>query len=593
SDLRTRAENDILWFKYHDRQSNDFTANIKVSYSITPAHKLKLSYRKGWSRGSWFDWRWKNIPDSTQNSSSIDEYINLSFTHTLSPSTFYTFNFGRLKVDYSRSLRGRTPPEFWHWDSVLVETPDTSYWKKIYIGTDYGTDTNQDGFIDIGAQGNWRGDLSYVWTGKLDLTSQVNPKHLIKFGVEVRYNDLLYTDIQYAGSYYFPGRDSVPGPWPEYGLYRWVFHTYPIIGSAYLQDKIELEGLIVNVGVRADFFTPGETVYEEDYIRRWKAATGMPLEIKRYRMYFSPRLGISHPISERTVMYFNYGRFNQLPELQYFYRDPWTGTWVGNPNLRPELTTAYEFGFAHQIASNIAIDIKSYSKDIADYVGMIKTGTPPVWVWVNRGYGRARGIEFQIQKRYSEFTSGNLSYTYQWATGYASSAFMEYDRSQAGLPLPIRENRLDWDQRHAIVLSFNLEAPKGEKPLGILPDRWGANLLWKFGSGFPYTPAGTDIVITENTATAPYTSTFDLKVRKEFSLGRFEYSIFADVLNLFDRKNVSRNYGFNTWTGHPYIYGDVNWATKVIWSFRTIQYLRDPRMYPPGRQIKLGIKVNW
>ena len=43
----------------------------------------------------------------------------------------------------------------------------------------------------------------------------------------------------------------------------------------------------------------------------------------------SPRFGVSFPISENTVVFFSYGHFNQLPELQYFYRDPYSSTLHG------------------------------------------------------------------------------------------------------------------------------------------------------------------------------------------------------------------------------------------------------------------------
>ncbi|OYD16315.1 hypothetical protein CH333_03705 [candidate division WOR-3 bacterium JGI_Cruoil_03_44_89] len=600
SNHRTRETNEFLGFEYSDRQNNDFTGDLKVAYKITPNHKLTLGYRSGWSRSSWFDWGWKDLPDSMQSAARTTEQLTLNFTHTLSPKTFYTVKIGRLKTDYESTLNRRTPPLFWHWDSVMVVEDGDTTWKRVYVGSDYGHDTDENGFIDVGVQGNYRKDNTYSYTLRGDITSQVHPRHLIKSGFEFNYHKIKYTDIQYAGSYYYEGRDTIPGSWPEYGLYRWVFDAFPYIGAAYLQDKVELEGLIINAGARVDFFDPGRTVRESEYIAVWERATGIPLEVKKMRYWISPRLGISHPITERTAMYFAYGRFNQLPELQYYYRDPWTGTWCGNPNLDPEITTAYEFGFTHQITGDMALDVKNYSKDISGYVGMIKTGYPGVWVWVNRGYGRCRGVELQLIKRYSHFVSGTISYTYQWATAYASSAFMEYDRSRQGFPIPIRENRLDWDQRNMVVADVEFSVPEGESPklLGLrIPDRFYTSLLFSFGSGVPYTPAGTDIVITENSKTCPATYDLDLKIQKGFCLGSFNYSFICELLNLFDYRNVNRGVnrgaGFNSWTGRPYRYGDVGWGTGKIYTYRDIIHLRNPVVFSSGRQIKLGINLNF
>lgn len=601
---RTRNEYNLLGIKFHDRQSNQFNGNAKLTYNITPKYKLSLGYIRGWRWYSWFDWPWvKNLPDSTQDAYSNSDQTTLSFTHTVSSNTFYTLRVGRLKTEYKSNLRGKTPPEYYEWDidtTWVIDTTVTPPESTAVIdsinkgGTPWGWDLDRDGFVDVGAHQRWREDLSYVWTGKLDLTSQVNPRHLIKFGVEANYNDVSFVDLQYVGYFYYPGRDTVPGPYKEYGLYRWVFDGYPWSGAVYLRDKMEFKGLIVNAGLRLDYFDPGPTVEDSAYLRQWHAITELPpLKVKRHRYILSPRLGISHPITERTVMYFAYGHFTQMPDLIYLYRDPWTGTWVGNPNLQPQKTVEYEFGFSQQLTADAAAYIKWFSRDNYDYVGLIQTGTPPVWVWVNKGYGRTRGIELQLKKRYSNFTSGNFAYTYQWATGYASWAYMECYRIWGGGQIPIREHRLDWDQRHTIVLNFNLMAPKGEKLLGILPDRWGMNLLWRFGSGLPYTPAGRDISIMENMGTCPFTSTFDVTLYKEFAFGKRNFRIFANILNLFDRKNVRKWDGFNTWTGLPYRYGDADGATHRIYSWREMQYLMHPARFESGRQIKLGIRLHW
>lgn len=583
--------------KVLERQYNELTTNLKLTYWPSSTHKFTLSYRRGGIRWSNFDWAWRNLPDSTISSKRITDFLSLSYTHTLSKATFYTLYLGWLRTSYKSSLYGKTPPEFWHWENGK------------YVGSSFGQDVDHDGFVDFGQQQNWRDDLSYVLTLKGDLTSQVHPTHLMKCGFEVRYNDIRYVDIQYGGSYLTRYGEYVikggepaprpPGPFPEYGLFRWVFRAFPTLGSLYIQDKIEKLGLIINAGLRLDWFTPGSTVRKKGYIDQWERATGLKLHLRRFKANLSPRLGISFPISERMVMYFSYGHFSQMPELQYLYRDPWTGTWVGNPDLDPELTIAYEFGFAHQLTRDMTIDIKGYSKDISKTVGQTEVrppNGPPVWIWENKGYGRARGIELQFKKHYSNFTSGLLSYTYQWALGYSSSAFEEYQRSINDIPLPIRENRLDWDIRHSIILQFTLSVPPGKHPriFGIrLPEAWNTTLLWKFQSGLPYTPAGTDIVITLNSKTAPYTSAFDLKCEKEFRLGSVKWGLFLNVLNLFNRKNVQKNFGFNAWTGQPYRYGDLALPWPRFYTWREISFLRDPRMFAPSRQIKIGMKLGW
>jgi outer membrane receptor protein involved in Fe transport len=152
---------------------------------------------------------------------------------------------------------------------------------------------------------------------------------------------------------------------------------------------------------------------------------------------------------------------------------------------------------------------------------------------------------------------------------------------------------LDWDQRHTINASFNIGVPKGEHPvvLGVkLPDLWGVNCLWKFGSGLPYTPKGQPITEVENYGTKPYTNTFDVRIYKQMSLQKANLEVFVNILNLFDRKNVDR---VNEWTGEPYRFGDADGTTHEIYSRRYMQYLRNPQQFGPPRQIKLGIRLSF
>ena len=63
----------------------------------------------------------------------------------------------------------------------------------------------------------------------------------------------------------------------------------------------------------------------------------------------SPRLALSHPITETSKLYFNYGHYLQMPIAQDLYRvrrgfseEVLT---IGDPNLPMANTIAYEIGF--------------------------------------------------------------------------------------------------------------------------------------------------------------------------------------------------------------------------------------------------------
>ena len=602
-------------WKIYERQYNHFNFNTKLTYEVSPNLKFNVGFRRAWGYWYWFDWTWVFLADSMERCEDDNYHLTFNLIHTLSPKTFYTLRVGWLKTYYHQKFR--LPPEYYHWEYDTTEwvydtiginirnvvMPETSYVETLlildsipkvdtqYVGEPWGWDINGDGFVDTGAQSRYREDHNLTLTVKWDLSSQVHRNHFLKTGVEYNYYDVSFVDLQYTTPFYYEGRD-VPGPYPEYGLYRWVFTGYPKKAAAYVQDKMEFEGLVINTGVRVDYFDPGPTVDDTAWIHEWERITDLEIEkIEHHRFIISPRLGVSFPISERTSLYFAYGHFNQMPELQFLYRDPFTGTWVGNPNLKPQRTVAYEFGIAHQFAPDIAVYVKLYNKDMFDYPGQIQTGTPPVWVWVNKGYARARGFEFQIKKRFTRYWWGEFVYTYQWATGYASSAFMECYRIWGGGTVPVREHFLDWDRRHSFILNLSTWVDKGERL--VLPfDRWGINILAQLYSGLPYTPEGVNPSIAENTGRLPWVSYIDVKIRKEFNIGRTVVELYSNIMNLLDQRNAVDRYKINGWTGKPYQYGDADGRAHTIWSWREILKMMEPNAYSGPRRVNLGVRIK-
>ena len=90
----------------------------------------------------------------------------------------------------------------------------------------------------------------------------------------------------------------------------------------------------------------------------------------------------------------------------------------------------------------------------------------------------------------------------------------------------------------------------------------------------------------------------DLKVKKTFEVRNIGLSVFADILNLFNQRNVQIAYGFNTSTGDPYRYGDYdpqllsNNNYKYIGWYDMLTRL-DPRQFSSGRDIRLGLSIDW
>lgn len=617
---RDREKISVLGLNIREKQSNAGNLNAKLNWDLTDQLNFTLSYHGSWRRWSNFNWLWYYYPNNTAIYTRDNQNLNLKITHTLSNSTFYNLNFGYLAVDYNGSYNGKRPPDFWTFVKDSIEYDYWTYSQKfnelpdgiISASVPQLDDVNKF-YTAAGLETIWRDDFTHTFTFKGDITSQIHAEHLVKTGIELRFNDLKYIDIQHGGAGFSKYGDYVfgrtteqepspPGPFKEFGLNRWNFHVKPIVGGYYIQDKFEKESLIINAGVRLDWFYPGKEVNNAMWKDEWVRATGLEPDWARFKIRISPRFGISFPISLETVVFFSYGHFNQLPELQYYYRDPWTGTFAGNPHLDYEQTVLYEFGFTHQLFKNWAIDIKSYTKDISDQIQttfLRPAGGTPVFVYDNKGYARARGLEFELRKRHSNFTSGKVTYTVQWANGYSSSAFDDYIRSTNDFPNPIRERRLNWDVRHQIILQASLDIPKNKhlNLFGIkLFDNWNVTVLSKYSSGKAYTPGTTDPAEAqkkENTETGPPIMTTDLKINKSFNLKSIKLSVFADLFNVFNQKNVLIEYGFNPWTGKPYKYGDLVAPTNQYYTWYAMFNLMDPRQFSPPRTVKLGIRFDW
>jgi len=617
----------------NEKQANTGNLNAKLSWDVLDNLGATLSYKGSWNEHSNFQWLWKNIPNHTSDYSGGTKNINLRINHTLSKSTYYDVNFGYLGVQSLNSLNGRPPADDFWWDFGIIDptSGDTTYYKyeqfkqhsdgmpdSLLIVESLREAPNRDpltGFFDQESfQSPWIKENTSTYTVKADFTSQVHPDHLLKTGIQVQSHELHSTSIQGGGvqlSDYGEWKwrgigQGVPtpsGPYKEFAQTRWIFDAKPIVGGSYLQDKFEKESLIINAGVRFDWFLPGSSIQGEQWKQRWEQVTGLEADWKTFKYSISPRFGVSFPISVNTGIFFSYGHFTQLPEMQFYYRDPFTGGIVGNPHLDYEQTISYEFGFNHQLARNWAIDIKSYTKDISKSVTQLSVQSEfgqEVTIWDNGGYSRVRGLEFNLNKRYSNFTRGRANYTLQWASGYSSSAFEDYVRSQNDFPKPIRERRKNYDIRHQITLNGTVSSPPG-KHLTIfglkLPDNWSATVLYSLASGRPYTPGTIDQAERQklfNTEMGPLTTTTDLKLEKSFRVAGLNLALFMDIFNLWDAKNVNpNNDGFNNWTGEPYKYGDVTEPTNQYYNWYDMYRIMDPFQYSPGRHTQFGIRMKF
>ncbi|RLD59216.1 MAG: hypothetical protein DRJ01_11590 [Bacteroidetes bacterium] len=371
---------------------------------------------------------------------------------------------------------------------------------------------------------------------------------------------------------------------------------------------MEWEGLIVNAGLRFDFWYLGEKykIHQDDGTYKWEKFKNN----EKSQMMMSPRLGVSHPISETTVLHFAYNYQNQLPQMQYIFttsipEDAITSdvdVVVGKPNLKPQITITYEVGLNKQLSENYVMDITTYYKNIYNYVSTRKTFDPddPNIYWyeyISEDYGSTRGIDLNLRRELSNFISGSASYSIAWANGNNSDTVIQDQATN------LREFPLDWDLRNSFNLNLTFKIARGEEfylPLTNIKlpfDNFSTTFRYQYASGKPYTAYTLEgnRLDTNNERQDP-TQNAGLRITKKFSFSdQTSIRLFADIDNLFDKTNI---YYVYPRTGSPYYDGvDISNASSgyVDEHRRYIHDLanRNPAMVSSGRTVTLGLSFNW
>jgi outer membrane receptor protein involved in Fe transport len=270
------------------------------------------------------------------------------------PSTFFDIHYSYFYTNFRQ---------------YVYEDPfDVRYVEKVRL-----QDTGANAFVS-GGQQMWHFDRSTkTHLLKADLTSQISFEHQVKLGLEGRQHRLWMHEFEVI-----PEIEERIAPLTSFQNNQYLH--YPIELSAYIQDKMEYEDLIINVGLRYDYFDPDGKI-PLDFLRpsrseKRKANTSHQL---------SPRLGLAYPISERGVIHASYGHFFQIPKFYYLYTNPEFDidplqssvapppqserNTVGNAELIPQRTTIYELGLQQQLSDRYGLSLTVYFKDIRNLLG--------------------------------------------------------------------------------------------------------------------------------------------------------------------------------------------------------------------------------
>jgi outer membrane receptor protein involved in Fe transport len=612
----------------------DFIVNLSAIVNTRVAKNYSFRYMKNDS---------PFLEEFTEENYSFNSRIS----QTVSANTYWNLNLGYRIFEFERYN-----PFF---KNDLMAYGDSSVWAQ-RLGVTLLGDGRRTADVDEGgifrpygwANGLYQHRGNEAMTADFDITSQID-NHLLEFGAGVSQTtvrgygifayqlagqpDNLTLQEKYAAlqpfvfGYDITGQNKTYDDEPN----QFMRPRKPIIGYAYVQDRFELEDLVLNVGVRMDYFDIKS--YELiDPSLPYAGGTDPnnfdigDFKVKEVELEFSPRIGLGFPVTENTVFHAQYGRFIQVPELNNVYAGPYDyDAYISmepqsgfNGALLSEETVQYEVGFKQIFNEHTALQLTLFYKNIKGLVnvqsnqfrrtvgGEVLNAIYPV----NSDFGTTKGLALSLDVTRLNYFSVSLQYTYSIAEGTGSSTsssqtavFRNNDRLA-----PKVIAALDFDQAHTGIVNLDFYIPKGE--LGWL-EMFNANFLFSFNSGRPYTPLDKFNLVGDNgllaTTTGYVNSTYgpgafriDMKIEKTIPLGSMSIVPYVWIENLLDADNVTTVYRS---TGSPTTTGWLNTEEGQA----IIQNQHDPEAYVQDyisfennpanfgipRLIKLGLKINF
>ena len=408
---------------------------------------------------------------------------------------------------------------------------------------------------------------------RVDLDSQLNRVHRGKVGVEWNWINLFRRGQSWDSN-----------------IFADVYDVDPMLGAAYLQDRLDYGDLVIDLGLRWDHWDPNTMFpalpgFVDCSITTLGATQCREAEVQEAttKNEIAPRLGVAHPITDDTQVRLSYGKFYQLPELQHFFQSFLTDIQAsggnnniqyGNPNLDFIETTAFEAGITHLISDNLVLDVVGYNRDrrgaIRLDVFQARSIDPQLderRVFVNGDNGNVKGFDITLNKRYSNYWSTNLAWSLQWARGTTSSPidwatgtgfgrlFDPLEGQGVLLTPPTQLQPEDFDRLHNINWQLTLQFPDDFREgttMGTVFKNSGAFLNYNAQSGTPFTRralGGQQFPVEDFGASRlPWFHSGDIRLQKGFDIGGVDLSVFGLVQNFLNHVNVI---AINETTGQP------------------------------------------
>lgn len=359
-------------------------------------------------------------------------------------------------------------------------------------------DDFEDGRLDI----DDKRSFEFVGLGQ-DWTIEFSSRNILRAGFDIVRQESVY---DYVSTTTLRDPDSPAGSLPPTTEVDTHLDPEGTNYSVYAADRIQvIDPLVIELGLRWD--------------RQTWIGDGQ----------LSPRVNLLYSLGDHTALRAAWGRFYQSQRLNELQVED------GADDFYPaQLANHWLFSVEHSFSPRLSSRVEIYRKDLSDLRPRYENLFSPIQLFpeaeadrilVAPDQGLVRGLEIVFK--------GAPGPSFSWWGSYVlARAEDEFD----GAWQP-----RSWDQKNALTLGVNFN----------LPRRWSLSLAGIYHSGWPTTPVTGEVVVNEdgdeevepivgtrNSARYPAYARLDLRVSKLFPTVRGGWTVFLEVINLTNRKNV-------------------------------------------------------
>lgn len=520
--------NDSLWAPRYD---NKYSHTFKLAYQIKPGTKLTITNQHSlainqntrslqivgfdailapgyqWERSLNLDNATTYTHHSNLTALNLNHFINNNLNLSISAGRLFT----KLRADANgRPFREETVDQIYDESSIVTNpvelfNPGDSV---LFVLPGPGL-VNNGGISSV-----WHDHYVEEYTFKTKFSYYPkNKTHKFSFGEELKITEYQWVDVTrpWVGAP-IQISDSVSTPSISIGSSNDIWKVRPVSGGLFVQDVITYKGIQATLGLRWNFWAPGgfadnaiadSTSPVLDQVRTDYMNETFGFFGNRVKSRLLPKVNVSFPVTENNILYFNYGHSMRLPHPRFVYagldpefQDRSFLSFLGNPNLNPEVNVSYEIGTKSQITKDIAITVSAFNNNRFDYIVqrrvLVRDQTGRFVakrMYINQDYAKIMGLELGVYNRIGRMFRTFFNATYQVARGKSNSA------REAGLQIENNgqvelstEQYLSFDRPWDLKLGFTFNADSTVRLGRVNFKNFSVFAAATYKSGFRYTP---------------------------------------------------------------------------------------------------------